>query len=323
MAQKKIAFQDCKKCGRTYAIADFLPTKSFFAPDGYCPICNDCLMGLFAGVEEEGIWDRADKICQLLDVPFIPARWQKMWEESGPRAIIPYCKIFQNADYDGIGWSDYQKKYEEVRADGSLAEEIIPGMAEQKLAELREKWGSNYDEEELRYLERLFTGVKNTQNINGDLQYDQALKLCKISLTIDSRIREGGDIDKLLGSYEKLVKIGDFTPRNVKNAEDFDSVGELFSYLEKTGFVNKFYDGVNRDIVDITMNDIQNFCQRLYTQEPGIGEEIEKRIESLKTAQEIEDNMGLLDNYTGDDMDVQIDQIIESEDFDPEVMKDD
>lgn len=91
------------------------------------------------------------------------------------------------------------------------------------------------------------------------------MKLCKISLTIDSRIREGGDIDKLLGSYEKLVKIGDFTPRNVKNAEDFDSVGELFSYLEKTGFVNKFYDGVNRDIVDITMNDIQNFCQRLYT----------------------------------------------------------
>ena len=46
------------------------------------------------------------------------------------------------------------------------------------------------------------------------------------------------------------------------------------------------------------MQNIQNFCQRLYTQEPGIGEDIDKRIESLKSAQAIEDNMGLIDDYT-------------------------
>lgn len=170
-------------------------------------------------------------------------------------------------------------------------------------------------------MERLFQGVQNTQNINGDLQMDQALKLCKLSLIIDSRIREGADIDKMLGSYEKLVKIGEFTPKNAKNAEDFDSIGELAAYLEKTGFVNKFYDGVKRDIVDITMNNIQNFCQRLYTQEPGIGEEITKRIEALQTAKDIEDSMGLLDNYTSDEMTQEVDDYFESEDFDPGVIE--
>ena len=123
----------------------------------------------------------------------------------------------------------------------------------------------------------------------------------------------------MLGSYEKLVKIGEFTPKNAKNAEDFDSVGELFAYLEKTGFVNKFYDGVKRDIVDITMNNIQTFCQRLYTQEPGIGEEIDKRIESLKMAKDIEDSMGLQDNYATDEMSMEVDEMFENEDFNPEV----
>jgi len=66
-----------------------------------------------------------------------------------------------------------------------------------------------------------------TQNISGALQMDQALKLCKISLQLDSKIRAGDDIDKIVSSYDKLVKTAEFTPKNVKNASDFDSVGEL------------------------------------------------------------------------------------------------
>ena len=67
------------------------------------------------------------------------------------------------------------------------------------------------------------------------------------------------------------------------------------------------------------MNNIQTFCQRLYTQEPGIGEEIDKRIESLKMAKDIEDSMGLQDNYATDEMSMEVDEMFESEDFNPEV----
>ena len=41
------------------------------------------------------------------------------------------------------------------------------------------------------------------------------------------RIRDGADIDKMIASYDKLVKTAEFTPKNVKNANDFDSIGEL------------------------------------------------------------------------------------------------
>ncbi|MBR5939479.1 hypothetical protein IKZ77_02935 [Candidatus Saccharibacteria bacterium] len=77
-----------------------------------------------------------------------------------------------------------------------------------------------------------------------------------ISLELESRIRAGVDFDKLLSSYDKLVKVAEFTPKNVKNANDFDSVGELIKWLEKRGWVNKFYDGVTRDVIDETIKNI-------------------------------------------------------------------
>jgi hypothetical protein len=80
-----------------------------------------------------------------------------------------------------------------------------------------------------------------------------------ISLELESRIRAGVDFDKLLSSYDKLVKVAEFTPKNVKNANDFDSVGELIKWLEKRGWKNKFYDGVTRDVIDETIKNIQNY----------------------------------------------------------------
>jgi hypothetical protein len=157
----------------------------------------------------------------------------------------------------------------------------LPRLKEEKLLKLRSKWGEKYDEEQLFYLENLYDGILLSQHVNGGLQVDQAKKLCKTSLEIDERIKRGAEYDKLLASYDKLVKIADFTPRNVKNAADFDSVGELFHWLEKRGWKNDFYDDVTRDIVDETLKNIQSYNQRLYVNETGIGEEITRRIESL------------------------------------------
>jgi hypothetical protein len=39
---------------------------------------------------------------------------------------------------------------------------------------LKEKWGANYDEESLIYLEDLYSGILKTQNVNGALQTKQA-----------------------------------------------------------------------------------------------------------------------------------------------------
>ena len=176
--------------------------------------------------------------------------------------------------------------------------------------------GMKAREEELEYLENLYIGLTTTQNVNGALQGDQALKICKISLEVDQRIREGGDFDKLLSSYDKLVKVAEFTPKNVKNINDFDTTGELIKWMEKKGWKNKYYDGATRDVVDETMKNIQSFNRRLYINESSIGDEITQRIEGLKTAQEIENYYDTDKSYNLDDFENEgYNSLMEDEEF--------
>lgn len=274
----------CARCGQLQGESGYLKTRSLFFPDGYTPICADCIEEILES--ENYSWEVIDKFCQYMDIPFDPARFEELHKDSS-KPFIAYAGLYLEDEYEGIDWSSYFKEFKDLEKLGVIREEL-PLLGDERRAELREKWGSNYDDEALNYLESLYNGLLMTQNISGALNGDQALKICKISYEIDLRIQNGEDFDKLLASYDKLIKAADFTPKNTKNAGDFDSVGELFHWLEKRGFKNQFYDGVTRDVVDETIKNIQSWNQRLYTNESGIGEEITKRIESLRSAKELE-----------------------------------
>lgn len=291
----------CVVCGRAKDSFDYLRTKSFMYPMGYVDVCVDCLGERLERADFD--WNVMDKICQYLDIPFKMDKFEELRQTNTAAGLLKaYNTICFSEEYENIDWKSYQEAYKELDAAGAL-DEVVPGLADEKRRKLQEKWGFNYDDEALVYLENLYDGLLLTQNINGALQGDQAVKICKISYEIDCRIREGADFDKLLASYDKLVKTGEFTPKNVKNASDFESMGELCRWLEKRGFVNQFYDGETRDVVDETIKNIQSWNQRLYTNESGIGDEISQRIQALKTAAELESYYDLneddndFDNY--------------------------
>jgi hypothetical protein len=280
------SFKNCESCGRALDSMSFLKTKSYLFPSGYINVCTDCLA---RELEQNNYsWNAMDRLCQYLDIPFIPDKYEELLATTkGADLLRAYNTIFFTEEYDGIDWGSYEEAYKDLQQTNALAE-AVPLLAEQERIKLQQKWGMNYDDEALHYLENLYDGMTLTQNINGALQIDQALKICKVSYEIDCCLREGKDIDKLLASYDKLVKTGEFTPKNVKNASDFESMGELVRWLEKKGFENQFYDGETRDVVDETIKNIQSWNQRLYTNESGIGDEITQRIQSLKTAAELE-----------------------------------
>lgn len=315
--RKPFILKTCSRCNGSFGPDAFSETKSFFYKDGYLPICNSCIEEYL--VENNFDWEAVDKVCQYADIPFVPSEFERLHEMNGDKVFPVYAKVFLSSDYNGLDWGVYFRRFKELKEAGLIDDEL-PVIKEKKLSQLKEKWGANYDEEELHYLEGLYDGMLQTQNVNGALQDDQAKKLCKISLEIDSRIREGSDFDKILSSYDKLVKVAEFTPKNVKNATDFDSVGEVFRWLEKRGWVNKFYDGVTQDIVDETMKNIMNFNQRLYVNESGITEEIERRLSALKNAQELENYYNTDKEYDLDEYDnAGYDELMKDEDFQVEL----
>lgn len=283
--RKGFALKSCVRCGQTFGAEGFAPTKSYFFPDGTITICNDCIDKDLAAHDWD--WEYIDKMCQMADIPFVPKEWERLREMSETEVFFRYATIFLSSDYEGIGWSDYYKAFKQLREQGMLEDEL-PAIAEAREKELKEKWGANYDMEALMYLEGLFNGLMTTQNVNGALQIDQAKKICKMSYEVDRRIEEGSDFDKLLASYDKLVKAAEFTPKNVKNINDFDTFGEAIRWLEKNGWRNTFYDNVTRDIVDETLKNFQSFNQRLYTNETGMGEEITRRLEALRATAALE-----------------------------------
>lgn len=277
--------QVCAKCRSCRDLSCFPISRSLCAHSGYAPICNRCIDSMIA--EADGNWSIVDKLCQVLDVPFVPQKWVEFYQTNPVGAFARYALIFRDQSYDNIGWSDYYKAFRELEAEGDIESEL-PLLSAARERQLREKWGANYDAEALHYLEGLYEGLMATQNVNGSLQLDQAKKICKMSYEIDKRIEEGSDFDKLLGSYDKLVKAADFTPKNVKNPNDFDSFGEAIKFLEKRGWHNPYYDGVTRDVVDETIKNMQSFNQSLYINESGIGEEITQRLQALQNATKLE-----------------------------------
>lgn len=315
----------CARCHLSLSSAEFIQTRSLFYPEGVVPVCTSCLMKWLdeqtTDTESGAPWSAIDKLCQWVDIPFVPNVVVDIQQKNPQNWLGVYAQLFLKEEYEGLGWDDYFKEFTNLKKAGTIEEEL-PLIADEKREKLKQRWGRNYDDEALNYLEQLYNGLLNTQNITGALQIDQAIKLCKMSYEIDRRIAGGDDFDKLLTSYDKLVKAADFTPKNAKNVNDFESVGELFKWAERAGWKNPFYDRVTRDIVDQTIKNIEAYNQRLYTNESGIGEEISNRIEQLQSVERMEhiydvsDDTVNLDDYENEGYE-ELKSMMEEE-FDPD-----
>ena len=281
-----MASKICYKCKNEKTTSHYIAVNSQLF-NGSLPICRECLSKIIAAAPIEERWNTVDKICQWADVPFIPGEWEKIYQSNGKDALGVCIAIVRNEEYKNLDWEMYNKVYLELLEENRV-EDAITELREKQIKDWHRKWGMDYDEQQLEYLENLHQGLLNSQNVVGALNEDQALKLCKISLIIEEKIRAGLDFSKELKSYDSLATLSNLTPKNVKDANEFDSFGEVYAYLEKTGWVNKYYDGAVRDEVDNTEKNIKSWIRYLYVNETGIAEEIEQRINNLKVAAELE-----------------------------------
>lgn len=242
-------------------------------------MCSDCLDKIVRANVKENRWDTVNKLCQWADVPFIPEEWEKVYNGSTNGQFANYCKVFGGSNYATLTWRAFNEEYIKLNERNELMEEV-PGYKEAKYEELRKKWGP-YENSELDQLEHLFNETISTQNVNTGNQIDQLKKICRTSLLIDQKIAEGQPYKDLMDSYTKLITAADLTPKNTKNSADFDSVGEVYAYLESKGWINKFYDGVRRDEVDETIHNIQNWTRKLCISESTLTEEILQKLNNL------------------------------------------
>lgn len=307
----------CQKCQQEKTAPHFVATNSIFF-DGTLPICRKCLEQIVDDNSVDGkTWNIVNKICQWADIPFVPEEWEKIYAGQGSAGLGAYFSLFRQKEYEKLDWTQYNDVYLQIEGEQRV-EDALPELKEKQARELKRKWGAHYSDEELEYLENLHDGLINSQNIVGALNEDQAMKLCKLSLMIEDKIRAGLDISKDLKAYDDLSKLANLTVAAVKDANDFSSLGEIFAFLEKKGWKNEYYDDITRDEIDFSIKDIKNWLRYLYVNESGIAEEIETRIENLKISDKMR-GQNFNETEFRQYMQEQGDYELNSEEFDPDI----
>lgn len=276
-ARPKLLSKNCAHCGEYLTGASYYPTKSPFFPGGTLSICKECLTEMV----DCSNWEQVDKFCQWADYPFLLDVWLKIYAQAKEKTLEAYVKGFTNGQsYETLYWKDAHEEWRTILESGEFRDRI-PALSEENLAQLQLIWGKDYKPEELHYMENFYQRLCKSHNIITPTQEDNARNLAKLSIRISEKISNGADVDKDIKSSSELMKTGGFTTENVKNMSDFESVGELVAYLEKTGWRNPYYDGTSKDIVDETIANMQSFTRRLVMGESNLKETVDQKLAAM------------------------------------------
>lgn len=164
---------------------------------------------------------------------------------------------------------------------------------------LSRKWGLKYNNYDLIKLEEYWIKTYQSFEIVTSTHQDLLLKIAKISLEIDNSIEknEWDKVDQLSKLLEKLMTSANFTPKskvNTVNRNFVSSVSELVAYIEdQGGFIPKFDYRLPRDLIDATIDNLNNFTKNLVRGEVDLGNAVESALTKMeidKTKEEDNEN---------------------------------
>ena len=178
--------------------------------------------------------------------------------------------------------------------NGNVPEDnpIISALTDEDKLYLRMKWGKAYKPDEWVQLEKLYTDMMQSYDIQGAGHEDTLKLVCKTSLK-SNQLLDMGDVEgaqKIVKMYDMLMKSGKFTASQNKaeNGEYVDSVAELVAMCEKDGFIPRYYVDGPQDKVDRTLQDLQKYTRTLVTEEMNLGNLIEQAVKQIQLDKEKE-----------------------------------
>jgi hypothetical protein len=134
-------------------------------------------------------------------------------------------------------------------------------------------------------METLYQETAESFDVSNPNHKDYLKKICKASLQLD-RALDYGDSDsatKYGRMYDMLNKSAKFTAASnkVEKEEYIGSVGELVAICEKEGFIPRYHNEENKDIVDKTLEDMNNYVEKLISNEMNLSDLIETSMQMI------------------------------------------
>ena len=171
--------------------------------------------------------------------------------------------------------------------------DITANLTPEDITYLKIKWGKSYKPDEWLQLEKLYTDMMESYDIQTAGHIDTLKFICKTSLKAN-QLLDLGDVDgaqKMLKMYDAMMKSGKFTEAQNKaeKGEAIDSISELVAICEKEGFIPRYYVETPKDKVDRILQDLQTYTKTLVVEEMGLGTMIEKAAKQMAEDKALKD----------------------------------
>jgi hypothetical protein len=184
--------------------------------------------------------------------------------------------------------------------DNFISEDELPNPAAELTEEdkiyLAMKWGRLYKPNEWVELEKKYTEMMDSFDIQDADSRNTLILMCKTDLKMNQCL-DLGDIDgyqKLARVSDSLRKSGHFTAAQNKDKDNdqISCVGQVVAFCEREGgFIPRFVTDAPQDIVDKIIEDSNKYTYNLVTKELGFGQQIENYLKKIALEQEARDNV--------------------------------
>ena len=273
----------CFNCGSNEYI---ITSNNKLVPD----ICEECALKQISldSIEEVAYF------CRTLNLYFNPSLYLRMYNEDKKHLLYRYSQQLAY-EYDSEKgytdstnevWKKVEEEWGTIRRQEELYSRIAP-VKEAFIERAKIKWGNGFTFHEYLRLEGMFVNTIKNLNVTDPIKLDIIKKVCKSSVILDT-VMEGGaseskQIKEFASAHQTLLKLSgiDEMANTIRDGDTtIRTVADLYKYMEKNGFQFKFYDDVERDIVDKTIKDIQESIRYEIVNATGL----ESTLESIEKA---------------------------------------
>lgn len=258
-------------------------------------ICEKCLSEMVDGKDLKQV----DFFCRTYNIPFNPDTWIRIYSQAGNLSFEHYVQVvsdehalnftYKCSDDNAPVWDQINAIWRKNWTHGELLQQI-QSIKDDWLKQMHIKWGPSYEFTEYLKLENLFNNTIQGTGTTSPLTIDIIKKIAVVSVLMD-RSLINGEIEEA-GKYSKmhrdLIKAAGLEEMiDVTENDVISTVSDLCNYLEQKGFKFDFYDGVKRDIVDMTIEDIKEWTVNYVRDATGIQQTYAMVEDSFKTSLEV------------------------------------
>lgn len=255
---KDTTLKTCTECQKSKNINQFYMCNNVLFTDGRSPICKTCINEKIDINNMETVYE----ILRQMDLPFIYDCWSKAVKNKGSQ-FGHYMRMINSLhQYKNLAWKDSC-----FTPEGDIDQENITKNLEIP-KKLKDKWGLNYDYDEIMKLEKFSDEMMTSHDISAPQHKKLLILMCKLNLKMDKCL-EKDDIagfSKLHEQYQKLLTSSGFRPIDSKSGSELSGIrtfSQIYEEVEKDGFIKPIPINEHQDIVDRTIQYILNYTLKL------------------------------------------------------------